>query len=153
MLLCRNRTPFIHPELYNEFLLFPQALQDAYCACALYISKTEATHAIAFRVIETKCCQILEARTTWTISEHLAALQALCLFQIIRLFDGDIRQRAMAEQQESIVADWATDLLRRTETSQSPVSPSWHDWIFGESVRRTIITSLMFQGVYSVVKK
>jgi hypothetical protein len=124
MLLTRNRTPFIHPELYNDFLPFPQALQDAYCACALYLSKTEATCATVFRMIETKCSQVLEARTSWTISEHLAALQAFCLFQIIRLFDCDIRQRAVAEQQESTIAESSADLLRRTEASQSPVSSS-----------------------------
>lgn len=153
MLLRRNRTPFIHPELYNDFFPFPQALQEAYCACALYLSKTEATSVTVFRVIESKCSQNLEGHSGWTISEHLATLQAFCLFQIIRLFDGDIRQRAIAEQQESIVADWTIDLLRRTETAQPPVSPSWHDWIFGESMRRTIVMSLMLQGVYSVVKR
>lgn len=152
-LLSRTRTPFIHPELFNDSVPIPQALQEAFCICSLYLSRTDATAAIIFRIIDAKCRQILETRTTWSISEHLAALQAFCLFQIIRLFDGDIRQRAIAEQQESILTDWTTDLLRRTQTSESPISPSWQNWIFSESVRRTIILSLMIQGIYSVAKR
>lgn len=159
MLLQHGRTPFIHHALYNEDGPFPHSIQEAYSVCALYLSRTEKTSASIFRIIESKNNDLLASAGTWTIAEHLAALQAMCFLQIIRLFDGDIRQRALAEQQEHILPEWTTSLSLRTQSSSAPQSaatsipPSWNSWIFAESLRRTMIVSWMIHGVYAVVKQ
>jgi hypothetical protein len=90
----------------------------------------------------------------------LASTQALLLYQIMRLFDGDIRQRADAESHETILISWTEQLLACVlltvdpeALSQDSISiSSWNDWVFEESCRRTILTSFMLQGVYSFRK-
>jgi hypothetical protein len=119
MLLSQGRTPFIHPSLYNEDVPLPYALEEAYSACALYLSRTDNTTPTILRIIERKNNALVATAGTWTIAEHLAALQAMCLFQIIRLFDGDIRQRALADEQESLLLDWATKLQSRMQDQSS----------------------------------
>jgi hypothetical protein len=155
MLLTRGGTPFIHTEMYNEDIPMPQVIQEAYSICALYLSRTERTTNCILRIIESKANQIIASAISLTISEQLASLQALCLFQIIRLFDGDIRQRAMAEQQEHLLTDWATQLQHRTQSSPRSNSQSynWFEWIFDESIRRTLIMAWMVHGVYMILKQ
>jgi hypothetical protein len=86
----------------------------------------------------------------------LAAVQALIIFQFIRLFDGDIRQRALAEDAEPILEAWTFELQRRTQeerTFTTVTAPSWRSWVFAESVRRTITMSFFLSGIYSLVKR
>jgi hypothetical protein len=88
-----GKAPFIHPRLYANDM--PKALQDAYAACAIYSTKTDQNEFVAFTVIESKANELLRSpdQGSWTSLELLAAVQALLIFQFIRLFDGDIRQR------------------------------------------------------------
>ncbi|KAH8807205.1 hypothetical protein F5884DRAFT_856786 [Xylogone sp. PMI_703] len=144
-LLSQAKTPFIHPELLHEGDCLYEPLQDAFCVCALYLNKTD-------RIIDSKSDALLSYAGNWSIAESLACVQAMILFQIIRLFDGDIRQRAIAEQQESVLTLWTAELRRRTRGYPSVAEPSWHDWLFAESVRITILVSAMLKGIYDVVK-
>jgi hypothetical protein len=91
----------------------------------------------------------------------LASTQALLFYQIIRLFDGDIRQRTDAECDEMTLISWTEQLLARVHPITPTIEPltletltvsSWNHWIFEESCRRTILTSYMLQGVYSFLK-
>ncbi|OCK76322.1 hypothetical protein K432DRAFT_270056, partial [Lepidopterella palustris CBS 459.81] len=153
--LKEGKAPFINPRLYATHM--PRALQDAYAACAVYSTKTEANATVAFAVIEAKANELLRSpnQASWTPLDLLAALQALLIFQFIRLFDGDIRQRALAEQAEPILEAWTEQLRAQTQTEQAmttATAASWRAWLFAESVRRTIIMSLMLRGIYSLVK-
>lgn len=95
-------------------------------------------------------------------NDLLPSVQALLLYQIIRLFDGDIRLRAEAEVTESTLIQWAEELNRQTEQhplryGNSSLFPSnrdisWKDWVFKESCRRTVICAYMLQGIYSFLK-
>jgi hypothetical protein len=151
-----GKAPFIHPKLYASGM--PRPLQDAYAACAVYSTKTRDNESVAFTVIESKANELLHSReqACWTPLDLLAAVQALLIFQFIRLLDGDIRQRASAEQAEPILQTWTEQLKARSTKEQAyttETAPSWQSWVFGESVRRTIIMSLYLEGAYSLVKQ
>ncbi|KAF2178241.1 hypothetical protein K469DRAFT_600190, partial [Zopfia rhizophila CBS 207.26] len=151
-----GKAPFIHPRLYASNM--PKALQNAYASCAIYSTKTDQNEFVAFTVIEAKANELLRSpnQPSWTPLDLLAAVQALLIFQFIRLFDGDIRQRALAEQAEPVLEAWTEQLKVRTEAEQkltTVTAPSWRAWIFAESVRRTITMSLFLCGIYSLVKQ
>ncbi|KAF2261968.1 hypothetical protein CC78DRAFT_328224 [Lojkania enalia] len=154
--LKEGKAPFIHPRLYASSM--PKSLQDAYAACAIYSTKTAQNGFVAFTVIEARANELLRSpnQASWTPLDLLAAVQALLIFQFIRLFDGDIRQRALAEQAEPILEAWTEQLKSRTEEEQkftTITAPSWCSWIFGESVRRTITMAVFLSGIYSLVKQ
>ncbi|KAF2739639.1 hypothetical protein EJ04DRAFT_508518 [Polyplosphaeria fusca] len=153
--LKEGKAPFIHAHLYSTTM--PKPLQDAYAACAIYSTKTRENEHIAFTVIESQANELLRApnHSSWTPLDLLSACQALLIFQLIRLFDGDIRQRALAEQAEPVLEAWTEQLKSRTESEQrftTITAPSWRSWIFAESVRRTVTMSVFLSGIYSLVK-
>jgi hypothetical protein len=169
-----GQTIFIHRAQFQH--TFPSSLQDAMSACALYSMKTEANQALVFSHVEHKCRQLIASTNAQLASrtELLAALQALLLYQMIRLFDGDIRLRVNAEVDEPTTLQWASQLkasmrdnavhqgtthLARCSTRSSRIGTSidssddWHTWLTAESTRRTtIITTYLLQGIYSFLK-
>jgi len=144
-------TPFIHRRPYHEQMR--KEIRSGYSVCCAYMSKNSANEDIVFRVLEATVQELLEPPTSWDFADNLAHVQVLILFQIIRLFDGNIRQRAMAEQQEAILDDWVDQLRQRT-TSEAPLSWSpWQLWVFTKSVRRTVLCSFMLKGIYLAMKQ
>lgn len=136
----------------------PKALQDAYAACAIYSTKTPDNEFVAFNIIEAKASELLRSpnQASWNPLDLLAAVQSLLIFQFIRLFDGDIRQRVQAESAEPILDAWTDQLKTRTTEEQrytTVTAPSWRSWIFAESARRTITMSIFLSGIYSLVKR
>lgn len=136
----------------------PKPLQDAYAACAIYSTKTEQNESVAFTVIEAKANELLHSpqQLSWAAMDLLAAVQALLIFQFIRLLDGDIRQRASAEKAEPALQTWTEQLKEKTVKEQSyttETAPSWRTWVFGESIRRTITMSFYLGGAYSLMKQ
>ncbi|TAQ86116.1 hypothetical protein B7494_g5558 [Chlorociboria aeruginascens] len=162
MFYKRGQNPFIHRHLYTGHV--PLVIQDALSACALYCGKNSENELLVFSDISRKASGLTELKCpSLSPVDLLASTQALLLYQIIRLFDGDIRQRADAESHETIVVSWTEQLLGRVQqlpltmdldasSPDSPTTSSWQDWIFEESCRRTILTSFMLQGVYSFLK-
>ncbi|KAK9351036.1 hypothetical protein V1523DRAFT_42148 [Lipomyces doorenjongii] len=149
MFACSRKTPFMHARLYDANL--PNAIQDAFTISASYYTKTPETEDMIFRILEAKSVHLVEQnQNAQSLEEHLAAVQALMLFQIIQLFDGDIRQRSLAEQNMTTLRVWTTQ-LRIWIRELGPAS-TWQSWIFAESVRRTIIMSDVIEGLYSALK-
>ncbi|KAK2013932.1 hypothetical protein LZ32DRAFT_211266 [Colletotrichum eremochloae] len=111
--------PFIHPALYlpttNGADGLPPVLQDCFCACAAYAAKNEENSALVLGVVEAKATALLYVpeQATWTLPQQVAALQALVMYQIMRWFDGDIRQRVLADSAEPILAAWTSALQSR----------------------------------------
>lgn len=153
-LLRYGKTAFVHPQAYQ--MVMSPALQDACCAAALYSGKNEINEVMIWEIISTKANHLVEPRASWSISEHLAHLQALIVFQIIRLFDGDIRQRAEAERHQHILTQWTQQLSDRTGATMHngrAVPSSWESWVFEEIVRRTLLVSSMVQSMFSIQKQ
>ncbi|KAK9425115.1 hypothetical protein SUNI508_03255 [Seiridium unicorne] len=116
--------PFINTHLYGSSL--PPALKDAYAVCAAYAMKNHLNSSLVLGIVESKADSLLydPEQRTWTPQQQLAAVQSLVMYQLIRWFDGDIRQRALADQAEA--ACWRElDRLfdRNQEGSLLVVSP------------------------------
>ncbi|OQE15360.1 hypothetical protein PENFLA_c032G01444 [Penicillium flavigenum] len=160
----QGQTMFIHRYLFQE--RSPPALQDALSACALYCLKNTENQTLVFRNLEHKRKQLISSMDPLISpkTDLLEALQALILYQIISLFDGDIRLRAQAEADEPVLLMWAAQLTLRTRQFQPSLSPAeaqplpgststdWRRWLIEESSRRTLITAFMLTGVYSFLK-
>jgi len=164
MFYKRGQTPFIHRHLYADHI--PPVIQDVLSSCALYSGKNKENESLVFGDISRKAGQLVDMHRSFLLPvDLLASTQALLLYQIIRLLDGDIRQRADAEANEAILVSWTKQLLGRTRllgrsndsessssTDGSIVVRSWNDWIFEESCRRTVLASYMLQGTYQFLK-
>jgi hypothetical protein len=164
----QGQTMFIHRMQFQR--IYPSALQDAMSACALYCMKSVATQALVIQNIAQKCQQLIASIDIQVASQLdlLAALQALIIYQTIRLFDGDIRLRACAETDVATMILWAGQLRASmydadnarlaasglTDTSDITIDrgSEWQSWLVDESIRRTVITAFMLKGVYSFLK-
>jgi hypothetical protein len=156
---------FIHRQTMQA--LQAPALQQAMSACALYAIQTPQTKGLVHQVLQSNVQSLLTSTDPSSSSNPtlLAATQALLLYQLIRLFDGDVQLRASAEADESIALLWTRELrsrvchvaLRRDSTATNPVATfsqtfedqEWLTWLFSESIRRTVVTAFMLQGVYN----
>ena len=172
MFTQRSTTPFIHRSLFSRAEGSTDMLLDALSACALYMAKSKENSRAVFEDVRRKARRLTSERgeRKWKESgDLLASLQSLLLYQIIRLFDGDVRLRAEAEIDAIVQVRWTVELLKYfrplkaldVATDQLMAyggelslvkRPDWQDWVFDESVRRTILTSYMIQGVYSFLK-
>ncbi|UQC86904.1 uncharacterized protein CLUP02_12406 [Colletotrichum lupini] len=114
--------PFIHPALYlpttNGADGLPPVLQDCFCACAAYAAKNDENAALVLGVVEAKATALLYVpeQAAWTLPQQVASLQALVMYQIMRWFDGDIRQRVLADSVEPLLATWTSALQARVGT-------------------------------------
>lgn len=157
-LLTTTKTTFIHPFLYSPTI--PSQIQDAISGCSLYLAKNESNEAVVWEIISSMVAKLLQAKSSWSVAEHLSCVQALVIFQIIRLFDGDVRARGDGEEAESVLEEWTDRLALRTgivveeqEVGQCLLEKGWENWVFEESVKRTVIVSRMVTSMYSVLKK
>ncbi|KAL1623393.1 hypothetical protein SLS54_004382 [Diplodia seriata] len=159
------QTMFIHRQLFQE--KSPPALQDALSVCALYCLKNPDNQALVFANLQQKTQQLIANTDPLLASklELLAALQALLLYQAIRLFDGDIRLRTQAEADEAVLVAWTKQLNVRMHqvvpslpASAGALLPTqsraqgWQRWLIEESTRRAVLTSVLLRGVYEFLK-
>lgn len=137
---------------------------DAHAACALYLAKNRVNSPFIFRSIETRVNDLLSSPPPITPLDCLAHTQALILYQIIRLFDGDIGARASAERMIPAIESSAMSLfshvqydIDRTPTCSLPLFPIastktfWMDWILQESLRRTLLFTFYFMQIYRIM--
>lgn len=106
---------FIHKQLYSFQL--PRCTQDAYTAVALYLLRTDENEDMVHRTIQSRSAQLMEDEEKHKTSSslnpfnHLARVQALLVYQIICLLDGDIRLRALAEERIPTMMAWLKQML------------------------------------------
>jgi len=98
---------------------------------------------------------------------HLARAQALLIYQIIGLYDGDYQLRHVAESHMPVLNRWmrqAVDYASRCDSLRafllSPLGAKagansvprerliWYSWILSESLRRTWLMKSAVHGVY-----
>ncbi|KAL7937000.1 hypothetical protein V8C35DRAFT_294420 [Trichoderma chlorosporum] len=180
-----GQCPFIHPQLWRIHL--PDNVQEAFTSLASYHSKTPATEKLVLRIIENRVNDLVGGQNASDVGDfgvvmldpacHLARTQALLIYKIIRLFDGDIRARAQAEKNIDTLALWARqlwqsaslglnsnhhrDLVNRSSTNpvdtqlrtDGSLSCTWQAWIFSESIRRTYLAATLTEAVYMTLKQ
>lgn len=181
-----GRTPFIHANLYEAVL--PEPIQDAFTALTAYQSKTEATQRVVLYIVEQRADRLLEQQSLYdgdaaliildTLA-HLARTQALLIYSIICLLDGDIRARCHAESYIETLTTWAKQLWESAglciasshsgkgsepeNISENALIPglntdgtipsAWQAWLFSESIRRTYITATLVTAAYLTLKQ
>lgn len=145
---------FIHEKLYRDHQ--PPAYQDSCSLSALYLAKTKQNIPILTKSIDSKIAALVAASPTWTLTEHLAAVQALIIYQVIRLFDADLAQQPRAAGQNRLLENWTARLwkrfLREPPATASFATP-FAAWVFAESVRRTVLMSVFLRGGWSCVTR
>ncbi|KAK2044725.1 hypothetical protein LZ31DRAFT_554044 [Colletotrichum somersetense] len=178
-----NHCAFIHSRLYGT--KSPAPLQYAYASWLAYRAPMEpANKGIAIEIAmrwssnpvqEQSICQGIEDDALDLIT-HLSRTQALFIFQVICLFDGDNKARAQAETHSSTLIKWCDAALRRaaldiaSSPSPSPGEPineigiaqlrahntsasAWKAWILSESLRRIWILGTLTEAAYLIKKQ
>ncbi|KAL7922880.1 hypothetical protein ACQKWADRAFT_291703 [Trichoderma austrokoningii] len=177
-----NHCPLIHGSLFAETRM-PPCLQDAYAALAVYGNKNEQNEHVVMQHMEDKASSLLEAYcenkdpladmfaspTPLTTGQHLARVLSLFIYEFIRLFDGDIRQRALAEKHIPVLEDWTAQLwesvnldvtLHNTfgreylaaEDKTNMANQLWRNWILMETVRRVWMVCTYTQCIYLLTR-
>jgi len=178
--------PFIHPRLYSAD--FPTCVQVAYATLASYIHRTPANTDIVLQIIEDRSNDLLQENGAvlklvggeqWTdegeqdldLFAQLARLHALMVYQIIGLFDGDIRLRHVAEGHLVVQNSWADKLLHSAANSLSNthaiathlvgrlprpstyLQEQWYLWILSESIRRTWLIAVSMSPIFFALQQ
>lgn len=171
-----GRNAFIHEQLY-AYTGLPSCLQEAWSSLATYTLKTKRTELITMSIVQSRvetlmATQGINGDTIQNIGalktiDHLARVQALFIYQFIRLFDGDVRQRALAEQQFYVLQGWCEQLWdsavlgSNTDGSSwqvgmfdesDPKARLWGNWVLGESVRRTWYLGKILHSIYFTMR-
>ncbi len=183
--------PFIHSHLYRS--RFPGCVQFAYTTLSSYINRTESTAEIILRIVDDQADELLvnsgvlfdnlsqDDGTTVpeppNTLEQLARIHALMVYQVIGLFDGDIRSRHLAEARMHILDRWTTQMVECASRTQnlldslldpfdltevslsglleltSGTESLWHTWILTESVRRTWHVAKGLQALFLLIQQ
>ncbi|KAK0715354.1 hypothetical protein B0H67DRAFT_665448 [Lasiosphaeris hirsuta] len=154
-------TPFLHRHLYRDAHT-PQCILSCFATSVLYASRTPGNTPMVMRAVHGSVQELVTvegARPTAAVAptEKLARTQALFLYQIIRLFDGDVSLRAQGERDIPLLSSWLGELCKMRENlgrdgagGQPP--KEWEKWIFAESVRRTIVMAYSVMTMYHLMR-
>lgn len=146
----KNALPFLHPHLYRSYM--PQCILSCFATCVLYTSRTSVNTAMVMQSLYSNVGSLIAANTSRFVStpiEKLARAQALFLYQIIRLFDGDVALRSQAEKDMPLFMTWVEELCNMRDNLGGPTvledssvkSPQTIDWEV--SVRLEIVMGCM----------
>jgi hypothetical protein len=78
---------------------------------------------------------------TLPVKDALSAHQALLVYLATFLFSSEEAEQTSAESFLGLLSEWTQILLESAKTRMPRNQSPWQDWLFGESVRRTIIMS------------
>lgn len=146
-----NATPFIHHSLHPDL---PDAFQDCLAICSLYMNKTAANHDLVFKMLDGKLKALISSSVHIVRpKEALLAVQALLMYQLIRLFDGDETQRLNAERDLGLLESWTLRLQQGLFEAQLDTQNHWQNqWVLLESIRRTIMMSVVLRAFSALLK-
>ncbi|KAF1973474.1 hypothetical protein BU23DRAFT_506515, partial [Bimuria novae-zelandiae CBS 107.79] len=154
---------FIHACLYEDG--FPSCLQIAFTTYSAYIHRSPIASDILLRAVDDQATALVSKLehidSSADIIKSLAYIHALFVYQMIGLFDGDIRSRHLAETRAPILAGLLDRTLKNASaaldrnmtisgvtasTAQylAPNESLWRTWVISESLRRTW---LVIQGI------
>ncbi|KAK5452274.1 hypothetical protein LTS15_007340 [Exophiala xenobiotica] len=169
---------FIHQRLYEKGM--PTCLQDAFTMLAAYNGRTSAVTETVLQIAEERSSALVRqnpptAGGAQGIRAHLARVQALFVYEFIRLFDGSVRVRASAEQQLPTLRRWVIQMWEAVrqyrgedrslghypsqwtttefDREYDTASEMWQLWLLTESVRRSHIIINTITNVYQTMTK
>ncbi|KAF4415825.1 hypothetical protein FACUT_13094 [Fusarium acutatum] len=177
-----NHCPLIHLRLYGSEL--PSPLQFALGAWNTYRSSATSTSTkIALLMARDWSRNLVDDQSvseafengSIDIISHLARTQALLIFELICLFDGDIRSRVHSEAFLTTLKSWGDLLIQKAKEDTSINQPmgqgeplnqsritqlrsdgstpsSWRAYILSESIRRTWVITVLTEAAYWLLK-
>ncbi|KAJ5893369.1 hypothetical protein N7495_005060 [Penicillium taxi] len=161
MMVLENQTPWCHPQLYKNYM--PKDMQDAYACCSLYMSKNEINAPVITALLNSRAKDLLSTPEPTSLLELVARTQALIFYQIICLFDEDVRSQVTAERlfaalKSSVLSYLKILYLPRTQDLTKLLPPSmesiadfWNAWILQESARRTALFAFAFVRIDEIL--
>ncbi|KAI1859041.1 hypothetical protein JX265_010518 [Neoarthrinium moseri] len=160
-----SATPFLHRCLYKDYT--PQCMLSCFTTSVLYANRTPANKPMVMRAIHGVVRELINVEAGRNFAapiEKLARTQTLFMYQTIRLFDGNITMRAQGEKDMPLLQTWLSELcnmrdnlgeLAQLESSATRTQPprEWEQWVFAESVRRTIVIAYSVITLYETMKE
>ncbi|KAK0638458.1 hypothetical protein B0T16DRAFT_421221 [Cercophora newfieldiana] len=160
----QNTTPFLHRCLYREYK--PQSILSCFASCVLYANRTPENAAMVMQSLHRNTNELMETEGSGRLGlvtpiEKLARTQALFLYLVVRLFDGDVALRASGERDVDKLREWLAELCKIRDNLGGDVKEGndsleeevdWERWIFAESLRRTILMAYSVMTMYGVLK-
>ena len=152
MFAKHGRTPFIDLQIYDDSL--PESIQDTWSICASAVTSSSVNKALLNHSLDSKTVQLIySAKDAASFADLLASLQALILALIMRLFTcnlGDsLSVGALLDTLGKLTFRLWQQAPARIPASLTPRQA----WLFAESVRRTILTSHLLRGTWSVFSR
>jgi Fungal Zn(2)-Cys(6) binuclear cluster domain len=187
----QGSNPFIHAFLYRSQM--PPCVQDAYTTLSCYLHKKPSNEQMIFRIVEDRAKQLIASEgvlptkvsdqsgkdsSSLNSIEHLARVQSLFVYQVLGLFDGDIRLRHFAESQIPVLDNWVqamvehvakivslgdtTNLCSREQLQQyigmdqdvdNRDTLNWYSWILAESIQRTWMMASGIHAIYLMLQQ
>ena len=185
----KGSNPFIHAWLYRTRP--PRCVQDAYTTLSCYFHRTASNEQFAFRIIEDRVKNLIaeynmpltdpsnNSMTSIHLDpfEHVARVHALLAYQIIGLYDGDIRLRYLSETYMPVLNNWMQEMVHHgsnneciggyvtlsaleqtldgfgSSHSSQKENLLWHSWILTESARRTWVVGSGIQAVFLALQQ
>jgi hypothetical protein len=154
---------FIHAHLYHNN--FPSCLQIAFATYSAYSNRTPASSEIVLRSVNNQATALVseidQINGSKDLVQDLACIHALFAYQMIGLFDGDIRSRHLAESRAPVLAELLDRIVENASAALNqdistngpmfsltnfftPTELLWRSWTISESLRRTW---LVVQGI------
>jgi hypothetical protein len=186
-----RKTPFLHSQLYRGRDA-PREILTLFTATTAYANRNPSNEDWAVRIIFESVDELLRtaaadaapppqgpqalalAQMVGGLAAHsaqgaqrafdkLARVHALFMYQIIRVFDGDISLRAQGERDMPFFEAWVEDLegyrdnlaelwLMDAESARAHPPRNWEAWVLHESMRRTIFVAHGFISMYAMLK-
>lgn len=140
-------TPFLHQTLWRAYQ--PEAYQDSVSLSALYLCKTSANSALITNTINYKIARLIANSRTWSLPEHLAAVQTMIIYQIMRLFDPSLNDQDQAQKHNLLLDAWAAQLWKRSFIEPTVLANCHDTWVFNESLRRTVLMAVFIRCAWS----
>ena len=143
------QTPFIKP--LSPGLNLPPPLQEAYSACAVYISRSENNRPVIGRIVVDTYSNLLHQNADCGLEMELATVQATLLLHIVSLFDDDVEFHTSAEKRMDTVRAKVLHLQRTASKTSEQCSEAsqYREWFILESIRRTILAATFIEGIYT----
>ncbi|CVL05316.1 uncharacterized protein FMAN_10823 [Fusarium mangiferae] len=157
-----GQTCFIHYSQTSN----STALRDAFAACSLHTTRNSVNASLVASEISRRAELLIRATdaaielcppsSQSTISlKLLPSIQAMLMYQCIRLFSGDNSQQEQAQQDAKSLSRWIDVLQAQTSevsSNNSMLSRSWEDWVREESIQRTMIVADLVESIYTFLK-
>ncbi|CEL10337.1 hypothetical protein ASPCAL13458 [Aspergillus calidoustus] len=144
------KTHFIHPDLWSHRSP-PAPIRDVHALCQLH-----ATNADKATVLSSLLHRIsILARhisNPSTFEDLLASSQALLVAQCMVIFSED-PSSPYSDSVSDMLFSLGHKLWQQAPIQLSSTFSPQQAWLFGESVRRTIIVAFMLRSVYSLMKQ